>query len=357
MDFSLLQPHTIDLYNLTNKTYTIERVKAKSLLSLLRFDLFAKLYYAKHRSDNPKQARQVYLEHIKAFNPDGKEPGRTDKTSFDDFLNTFDSMIDYFKHNEFDENKSIVPVCIDGFILDGAHRVAALAYYDKEITIARFDDVIPICKFDYMYFKKRGLPQNISDIIAAEILNWTPNCYLACLWPKMGKDPNKQVVIKRIRSFATIFYSKRVHCSLSTFGTFIAKVYQKQPWVGNEKNHYSGAMDKALNCYDKNNHIDFVYFQSDKPLIEILELKEEIRNLFKHGKHSIHITDNDDEVKDISNYILSKKGLSEWLYKKNYTGYLSKIEDITIENIYIFKKVHWIRFKSLIYSFINKLIV
>ena len=37
---------------------------------------------------------------------------------------------------------------------------------DKEIVIAKFEGVTPICQFDYQYFKKRGLPQNISDIIA-----------------------------------------------------------------------------------------------------------------------------------------------------------------------------------------------
>ena len=150
MDFSLLQPHTVTLYHLKEKSYSVENVKARTLLSPLRFDLYGKLYYAKHRHDDPTQARRVYIEHIKAFNPDGREPGRDDKTSFEDFISTFDSLLDYFKDNEFDENKSIVPVSSNGIILDGAHRLAALAYYDKEITIARFVDVVPVCQFDYL---------------------------------------------------------------------------------------------------------------------------------------------------------------------------------------------------------------
>lgn len=352
MDYSLFQSHTVTLYNLKEKTYTIERVKARSLLSPLRFDLFAKLYYARHRYDDSTQAHRVYIEHIKAFNPDGREPGRDDKTSFEEFTNTFDSLLDYFKDNDFDETKSIVPVSSDGIILDGAHRVAALAYYDKEVTIARFDEVVPVCQFNYLYFKKRGLSQEVSDIIANEVLLWIPDCFVACLWPKMGDDKKKQMAIERIKSFSTVFFVKRLHCTLSSFGTFIAKVYQRQSWVGSEKNGFAGAMDKALNCYDTNKNIDFVFFQSYKTLDEILELKEEIRNLFLYGKHSLHITDNDEEAKDIAYYLLSKEGLSEWLYKRNTLGYISLLRDIVREKVFIFKKVHWIRFKTFVYSFL-----
>lgn len=352
MDFSLLQPHTVNLYDLTNKTYTIERVKAKSLLSPLRFDLFAKLYYAKHRDDDPTKARHIYIEHIKAFNPDGREPGRDDKISFEDFIRIFDSLLDYFKENNFDEKESIVPLSSNGIILDGAHRVAALAYYNKEITIARFNGVVSVCQFDYLYFKMRGLSQEVSDTIAKEILNWTPYCFVACLWPKMGDDKKKEMAIDRIKRFSTVFYAKKLHCSLSSFGTFIARIYQGQSWVGSEKNGFAGAMDKALNCYDTNKNIDFVFFQSNKMLDEILELKEEIRNLFIYGKHSLHITDNDEETKDIAYLVLSKEGLSEWLYKHDSWGYVFLIRDIVREKIYIFKKVHWIRFKTFFYSFL-----
>lgn len=352
MDFSLLQPHTVTLYRLKEKSYNIEKVKARTLLSPLRFDLYGKLYYAKHRFDDPMQARRVYIEHIKAFNPDGREPGRDDKNSFEDFISTFDSLLDYFKDNDFDENKSVVPVSSNGIILDGAHRLAALAYYDKDITIARFVDVVPVGQFDYRYFKKRGLSQEVSDIMAKEILQWTQNCFVACLWPKIGDDKKKEIAFEHVNSFSTVFYAKRQYCSLSSFCTFIAKVYQRQSWVGCEKNGFAGAMDKALNCYDNNRNIDFVFFQSNKTLDQILVLKEEIRQQFSCGKHSLHITDNDEETKDIAYYVLSKEGLTEWLYRPNALGYISQLRDVILEKVYIFKNVHWIRLKSLVYSLI-----
>ena len=151
MDFSLLQEHTIRLYDLENHSYAIQKVKARSLLSVHRFDLFAKLYYAHYRKEEPELAKEVYLKHIKAFNPDGREPGRSDKVSFDDFVIVYDELLDHFSNHEFDTSKSIVPVSSDGMILDGAHRVAALAYYDKDITIAKFEGVIPVCQFNLIF--------------------------------------------------------------------------------------------------------------------------------------------------------------------------------------------------------------
>ena len=111
-------------------------------------------------------ATKVYSEHIKAFNPDFKEPGRDDKNGCSDFINDFNAIIRQFKNNEFDDSISIVPVDKNGIILDGSHRLAALAYYNRTITIARFHNVTAKCRFDYDYFLNRGLSRTIADIIA-----------------------------------------------------------------------------------------------------------------------------------------------------------------------------------------------
>ena len=57
-----------------------------------RFDLFAKVYYIRMREENRVEAERVYKEHIKAFNPDFKEPGRDDKSGYDDFVSSFDQF-------------------------------------------------------------------------------------------------------------------------------------------------------------------------------------------------------------------------------------------------------------------------
>ena len=161
--------------------YSIENVNARTLLTGKRFDLFAKLYYLTHYKENKEHALCVYIEHIKAFNPDGKEPGRDDKLSFDDFVSVFNNLIESFKDKDFDKSVSLVPVDSNGVILDGAHRVAILAYYNKEITIARFKDVTSKANFDYQYFKMRGLSWVTLDEIALEMMYWLSNVHVMCI--------------------------------------------------------------------------------------------------------------------------------------------------------------------------------
>ena len=354
MNFKLFQDHTVRLYDLEGHPYQIQKVKARSLLSVHRFDLFAKLFYARNRDGRPLEAQEVYLKHIKAFNPDGREPGRSDKTSFDDFIRTFDSLLDYFKDKEFVETKSDVPVSSDGMILDGSHRVAALAYYDKEITIAKFEGVVPVSQFDYQYFKERGLPQNISDIIAKEVMYWMSNCYVACMWPRMGTERQKFPAMDALRKFSVPFYHKSIEVNLSSLTLFIAQIYQKQPWVGTEANHFAGAKDKALHCYFRGNKLDLFFFTSSRSLKEILDLKNQIRELYPFEKHSIHITDNNEETNDMAFLVLTKQGHEKWLYTGDWKGWKVMKQNIQ-EFIYIFKHTYWIDMKVWTASVLDKI--
>ena len=352
IDLSLFQAHTVELYDLASKSCSIQKVKARTLLTVRRFDLFAKLFYARNRVDNPELAIDVYLKHIKAFNPDGKEPGRDDKTTFRCFVETFDSLLDYFQNNEFDESKSIVPVSSDGIILDGGHRIAALAFYDKEVTIAVFDGVKPVCHFDNLYFKKRGLPQNISDIVANEILQWKSDCLVACLWPRMGTITQKETAINLLKENTTLFYQKTFDVNLKALTLFVAKVYRKQSWVGTEKNGYIGAMDKALNCYERGNTLDLCFFATEQSHEDILLLKDRIRELFPYDKHSIHITDDFEETKDIAYYALESDGIDQWAFAGNVRGWqLLKMR--LSEKLYIFKHTTFIKLKSYLASIIR----
>ena len=139
-----LQKHTVDLYDLKNKDFELCKVPAHDLITVSRFDLFAKLIYIKYRKSKPHFAKKIYSEHIKAFNPDLKEPGRKDKNGLEDFITTFDKLIDYFENNEFDPEQSLIPVSENGEILDGSHRIAALAFFKKEVSILKFKNVHPV---------------------------------------------------------------------------------------------------------------------------------------------------------------------------------------------------------------------
>lgn len=344
----LLQKHTIDIYNLNNEEYIVENVKADTLLDCNRFDLFAKIGYIRNKELNNDLAISIYSEHIKAFNPDLKEPGRDDKNGLDDFINTFDELIDKLKSNSFDPNISLIPIDKNGIILDGAHRVSALAYYNKSVDVIRFPNVTSKAIFNYQYFRKRGLSNDILDKIALEALFNKDNIYVACLWPKMGNYKKRSLAIDLLEKKYKILYTKEMTMSLNDLSMFIYEIYKEQDWVGNEDNNFAGARNKATFCYAKNSLVKFVFFQADN-LNNVLALKDEIRDIFNFGKHSIHITDNHKETIDIANLILTEK-------VKDYNKGLGRLKDTLSEQFTIFKNVHWINFKVLIASLINKIL-
>lgn len=349
--YSKLQQHTIDIYNLKEKEYQIEEISARDLLTPQRFDLFAKLFYIRNREQNKEQALRVYIEHIKAFNPDFCEPGRDDKVSLDDFISVFNNLIMHFKGHDFDPEKSLIPVSEDGVILDGAHRVAALAFWGKKVTVVKFNGVSPKGTFDYNYFKYRGLTSSTADLIASEILNWKTGLYVACLWPRMGKSLEKEKAVKVIEAFAHPYFIKKVSISLPTLVKLIANVYGHQDWVGDENNGFLGAKDKARRCYATNRTVWFVFFPADD-LNKVLEIKEQIRNLFIYEKDSIHITDNDEETKQLVQLVLSEGEENILVSSKSC---LMLLQDSLNEFLFYFKNILWLNFKVKVASLLQKI--
>lgn len=350
IDFSLLQRHTVELYNLEEKEYIVQDVPARSLLSGQRFDLFAKLYYIRNRHVNNKLAREVYCHHIKAFNPDLKEPGREDKNGYDDFLNSFDALIDDLGTNGFNPDKSLIPVDTKGIILDGAHRLSVLAYADKSVRIVRFNEVVSNGCFDYEYFLKRGLNWRIADLIAAEMVQWSSNMLIACLWPRMGSKEVKKETLNLINEQYPLCYDKTINTNLESFVRFIAKVYEAQPWVGDESNHFAGARHKALNCFAANKQITFALFEADK-LDDIIAFKENIRQRFQSEKHSIHITDNVEETREIAAVVFDEEQQKKW-NKLNNAG-LVRLREAFNERLFYFQNVTFINWKVAVARMLN----
>ena len=347
MNFSLLQQHTIDLYHLKDKPCEISKVKACTLLKSQRFDLFAKLYYIDNLDTNPSAALQVYHDHIVAFNPDGREPGREDKNGAEDFVKTFDEIIAHFRANDFDDNVSVVPVDGDGVILDGAHRVAALAYFDKDVAIAKFEKVKAVTDFDYNYFKNRGLSWRVCDIVALEMVKRLEDIYAACVWPSNSAE-HQQLVLSRLKEKHQIAYVKEIRCDLASLRGFVKYIYRDQDWTQNP----DYVLDKATRIYGKSN-LMVVFFESKSDLDTILREKEGIREVLGMGKDSLHITDTHSEALDIASAVLTEEGQARWM-TQGAANFYRKICDKIQEKWFVFKKVHWISFKVRISQMIKR---
>lgn len=336
-NIKLLQPHTVDLYDLAQKQYELKVVNARSLLKVSRFDLFAKLAYIHYRESQPEYALQIYEAHIKAFNPDLKEPGRTDKNTLEDFIHAFDELIDYFKVNDFDPEISLIPLSSNGEILDGSHRTAALAYFDKEVCVLAFEDVQPVATFDYAYFLKRSLSRSWTDKITYESLNFKNNLFVACLWPSLGDLKQREKARSIIKSHFDIMYIKEMSMNLEGLTKFMYEIYDHQDWVGNEENNFAGARSKATQCYGKNKLVQFVVFEANH-LEEVLEVKEEIRAYYQLDKHALHITDNKEETAEIFDLIFTEQS-------KLFNDAGGQWKDKWREQKILFKEVYLINLK------------
>lgn len=343
----LLQQHTVNIYALKEQQYIRKKIKARRLLTADRFDLYAKLCYIRNREDHPIVAQKVYKEHILAFNPDGKEPGREDKDGVDDFIQVFDELIDHFEKNEFDASISIVPVDKNNNPLDGSHRVAALAYFDKEVTVLEFPNVVGKTAFDYQYFLKRGLPVSCADAIAREIVHYSSQLHLACLWPKMGNLSDKQYALDYLRNQFDVYYTKSIHMPLNGLTRLIYESYKHQDWVGDASNNFKGARSKALSCYASHGNVHFVLFQADD-LEDVVQAKEVIRGHYQLDKHALHITDDDQETKEMMQLVFTDEA-------KQFQNTSNRIKDRVNEFITIFKNVYWLNFKVKIASMLTKL--
>lgn len=273
----------------------IEFVDARSLLVNSRFDLVVKYKYVEMRERGLfcQFFSELYRAHLEAFsNGTYKEPGKEkEKGDFLSYEKTFDKLIDKIKKNGVNPQISVIPVGKNNTILNGAHRVAIAAYFGMQVPIVRFEDIET--KFNYKYFKKRLLDEGYLDYIATEYIKHKKGVYFACVWPRA--DQNKSHEINEIFEEKTkLIYSKEVLLNYNGFMNLLIHVYGHQQWCGNIENQYKGIKNKVDRCFKENVPITIYLFEG-MTLDEVIELKQEIRNVFSIGNDSIHISDNSEE--------------------------------------------------------------
>lgn len=278
-----------------------------------RLDVLIKLYYidAYVRKLDMHYPVEVYNAHIHSITGfTNKENGQLEKSSQAAFVNIFNNLIDSFQKEGFNEKKSIVPVSKEGVILDGAHRVACSIYFKTPLKVLKLNYVTkegavrtPI--YDYSYFQRYALPEEYLDLAARQYLKYTnKNVYIACLWPSVPNSTQRKKAVEKIAERYPLVYCKNVKLSFQALDRLISQVYMNDSWVGDVVDNFKGSTSKTLMCYNPKGCETFIMFEGGSK-DETLCLKEEVRELFNIGKHSIHITDNTKESNYIGNYVFS----------------------------------------------------
>ena len=308
----LLGKFMFEALNLTeNEPFQIEKVSAKTLINVNRIDVIAKYMYLFFwdKSIPSDLAYEIYKEHINIFSM-GRyvEPGSESKKSFDAFLTEFQTLFEDLKANGFDAEKSVVPVGCDGALLNGGHRCAASLYLGLDIDILKLLER-PGSFYNYQYFQKRQMKQSSLDFLAYHYSVLTNrNIYLICLWPKAVKENCGEAVDKIIESKTNVVLKKSIRLTWNGLKILMQALYGHQDWVGNAANNYSGIDGKVNACYSDDD--TWFYCVEGGTLEETLKLKDEIRDVFNIGKHSVHITDTKEETLNALRLILNENGVN-----------------------------------------------
>ncbi len=273
-----------------------------TLLTHNRLDVAIKLVFLEGLNRGSKRAEELYREHIRLFTLGSfKEPGNEAKNSIEDFVESFKKLALELRDSGFDADKSLVPLGMDGTILNGAHRVAASIFHGvpvKGVYLPLSDSM-----YDYRFFLSRGMDVDNVEVAVTKFLEVRENCFIACVWPRAeGRDDSLDGI------FPNIVYKKRINLSLSGAHNVLSEVYAEEPWLGPEEEGFPGVKGKLMECFTGSAPLRVYVFQADS-LDEVVGIKERVRELFRVGKHSVHITDTHEESVRIGRVLLNANSL------------------------------------------------
>lgn len=324
--YNLLTDYFLTQYHIdVSVPREIEIVPARSLICANRFDLMAKwIYiYSKETGMNMSWATDIYRDNINSFSCGSfTEPGSPQKNTFKRYKDDFDVLIEEIKHEGFDVEKSVVPVGANGTIFDGSHRVAIAAYYNKQIGIVRFDDVKPYNTYDYQYFRKNLMSDTNMGYMAAQYAKLREHIFFVCIWPAANASMICQAE-EILRQNGEIIYGREVYLTHNGIRNLMIQTYGHQSWTGSPEDNYAGVDAKVKLCYRKGIPVR-TYLMEVESIEKVLSVKEVIRDLYKIDNHSIHISDNDDET----------RSLTELMYNPNSVMFLNFAKPFNYKMVY-----------------------
>ncbi len=316
---SLIEPHFYK--DLKSESYKVESFQANKLLTYNRFDIAFKLLYLDFKNKNVDFAKEIYIEHIRAFSLGSfTEPGNEDKNNSEIFIKEFNKIFENIKKNGFDKNKTVIPLSSNGSISNGAHRIASAIYLNEEVHCVNLENDDNL--YDYKFFYNRNVSSNVLDMATVKFIEYAHDTYIAFLWPiGIKKEHNIEKIIPNI------IYKKTIKLDHNGAHNLLSQIYYGEEWLGSIEDNFIGVDAKLVECFKNFDEFNIVAFQA-KNLNEVLEIKEKIRNYFNVGKHSVHITDTKDEAVRVARVVFNENALHMLNYAKpnKYMSTHNKIE-------------------------------
>jgi len=302
-----IEPHLHSVLN--QPLYSIEVLEAKTLLTYKRLDIAFKLFYLSLLDNHVPFAKEMYMEHIRAFSL-GKfsEPGNADKNSIEKYMESFDETFLNIKKHGFDSEKTLIPQSSDKTIVNGAHRVASAIYLNKKVSCVELDSESPC--YDYKFFSQRNVPIAMIEQAVTTFVEYSSHVHIAFILP-IAKSSDAQIETL----IPNIIYQKEMTLTPNGAHNLLSQIYYGEAWLGTVENDFSGSKGKLVECFKSFDPVKVVVFQAND-LDEVLEIKEKIRECFNVGKHSIHITDTQEEALRTARIVLNENSIHFLNYAK-----------------------------------------
>jgi hypothetical protein len=291
----------------------IEFIKPIELLTTKRFDICAKILYAKYKkmNINSKFAKELYLKHIEMWN--GFFESEPFKNSSLDFLNHFDTLLESIESDGFKNiDINYVPTK-NNSPYNGAHRVAACIINNIEVPIK--EDTSNGCEFaDYNYFKySLNLDEIYLDEMVLEYVRNKKNTFTISIFSSDKKEKN--IIDSIVSEYFDILCSKEVELTEIGKKNYIISLYLGENWLGDYSNDFSGSYGKYSECFNNSNKMRIYVVNTDNK-DKLIECKKRIRQIFNEGNHSVHINDTIEETWRICSIIFNINSLN-YLNKYN----------------------------------------
>ncbi|MGV2837743.1 hypothetical protein [Vibrio cyclitrophicus] len=274
-------------------------INSRELISSDRLDIAFKLLFIECLQYPSLDKVKAYEQHIYAITEGTLiENGNDSKSGLDRFKSDFKSIFLSIKENGFDNSISTLPLSVDGSIVDGAHRLASSIYLDLDVHVDWTDSASK--KYNYEYFLARGVEVKYIKLALICLAKYTKKIRLSCVWPTASDS--KQKLIAEIKN-KNILYVQDSGVNLNGVKNLVVNFYQGEEWLGTKKNSYSGALGKAEPCYKESKKVSFIWFLDETD--DLIAFKDNFRKAIKRNKHSIHMTDTEEETRTVSEILLS----------------------------------------------------
>ena len=314
-----IEPHLH--FALKQSLYSVDVLEANTLLLYKRLDIAFKLFYLRLLDNHVPFAEEMYIEHIRAFSlGEFSEPGNTDKNSIEKYMESFYETFLNIKEHGFDIQKTLIPISSNKTIINGAHRVSSAIYLNKTVSCIELDCDSPC--YDYKFFYQRNVPIAMIEQAVTTFIEYANNVHIAFLWP-IGKSTDEQIE----SLIPNIVYKKEIILTANGAHNLLSQIYYGEEWLGTVENDFSGSKGKLIECFKNFDPIKIVAFQAES-LDEVLKIKENVRQTFNVGKHSIHITDTKEEALRTAQIVFNENSIHFLNYAKpnRYISTHKKIE-------------------------------